>query len=204
MRYVLGILVFLGFLYLSIVLAAGFDVGMAFIMFDLLTAVFMKAAVAAVIIATGGLKTFIMAINAVLSKSYFISAADKEKAIRLFKLISKTIIYATVIFTTLGLIMTFFNASMVSWQGEETSLGLSTALIANLAISFLTIFYGAVANLIFVHPVIYILESRENLEDKIVISEKQVIDKMLELCYKQGISPEEIVNASEITFRRKQ
>jgi len=192
MRYVSGILVFLVFLFLLIALASGFNVGVALMLFDLATAIFFKAAVAAVIISTGGLKVFVMAINAILSKSYKISSADREKAVRLFKLIRKTIIYTAVLHTIIGVLLSMMQLSDIH------------AFMANLAISFLSIFYGALANMLLVNPAISILESRENVDEKIVISEKQVIDKMLELCYKQGVSPEEILNASEISFRRGQ
>ena len=55
-------------------------------------------------------------------------------------------------------------------------------------------------NLVFTYPAIHIIESRYNQEEKRVISEKQVMDKLLELCYKKGVSPEEIMDANEIKF----
>jgi hypothetical protein len=54
-----------------------------------------------------------------------------------------------------------------------------------------------------IYPAIYLLEIRRNAEEKIVISEKQIIDKMLEMCYRQGITPEEILNAGEISFKEE-
>lgn len=150
------------------------------------------AATLSVIIATNSFKTFIKAINAVLSKKYSISAADKEKSIRLFKLLSKTVNCTVAIIVVIDLIRMLGNLSDVAYIGP------------NLAIVILSFFYSAFINLILINPAIHILEARYNAEEKRVISEKQVIDKLMELCYKQGISPEEILDADEIHLNKHQ
>ena len=82
--------------------------------------------------------------------------------------------------------------------------GVRGVILINVAASFVAIFYGLLINVVFINPAIDILESRYNADVKFVISEKQVMDKLLELCYKQGVSPEEIIEASEISFQKKQ
>jgi flagellar motor component MotA len=148
--------------------------------------------ICAVIIATGGFKTFTRAINALLSKKYVISAADKEKAIRLFKLIGKSVFAAAALNIIIGLMLMLHNLSDF------------TSLARNIAASFQAIFYSAFINLVFIYPAVYNLENRYNTEEKRVLSEKQVMDKLLMLCYKQGISPEDIIDADEISFKKYQ
>ena len=73
-----------------------------------------------------------------------------------------------------------------------------------LATSLLSVVYGLIINLVFIYPAIYILKHRENIEPVKVISEKLIVDKLLELCHKKGISPEEILEADDISFGNKQ
>ena len=189
--FILGIAVFLIGIFFMILSEFSYGPGMAMQAYnDLTITVFFIIVIAAVIIATGSFKTFIAAINALLSKKYIISAADKEKAIQLFKLIGKTVVYASVLAAVTGLISLLYNMSDIASIGPT----IAAALIA--------IFQGACINLIFIYPAINVLQTRYNTEEKRVISEKQVIDKLLELCYKQGITPEEILDAHEISFRK--
>jgi hypothetical protein len=63
------------------------------------------------------------------------------------------------------------------------------------------VLYAAFLHIVLIYPSVYILKNRKTPEEKpVVISEKQVVSKLLELCYKQGISPEELLNAEEINF----
>jgi len=195
MRYIIGILVFL----LTIILVITMLGGHVLDYLNLPTIVMFVLTYAAVIVMKGGFKTFVIAVNALLSKNYSISAADKEKAIRLFRLLAKSTIYAAILYTMICL----FNMLIgVDWHYEGAEL--KRALAGNTAAGFLPMFYGLIANLVFINPAIDMLESRHNVDVKTVISEKQVMDKLLELCYKQGVSPEEILDASEISFRKKQ
>jgi len=138
---------------------------------------------------SGDFKIHIKATNALLSKKYVISAADKEKAIALYTLMSKVTIGTTIMLIAIGLVMMFGRLEDPNMLGPMV------------AVSLISLIYGAFINLMIL-PAIYILKNRPNLEPvSVLISEKQVIDKLLELCYKQGISPEEILDAKEIAFR---
>ena len=193
MRYAIGILVFLVSIFLVIIVLGG-EV-MDFL--NLPSAFMFLFAIVAVLIMKGGFKTLIVAINALLSKKYSISAADQEKAIRLFKLLAKTVVYASFLFTIVCLINILMNMDYLDpWFTHNLGF--------NIAATFVFIFYALVINMVFIYPAISILESRHNAEVKTMISEKQVMDKLLELCYKQGISPEEILESNEISFRKKQ
>jgi len=188
MRYIIGIFSFITGLILLLTLRSGLS-GLSYLI-EFPTFFGFLIVIIAVILVTGEFRVFIAALNAILSKSYSISAADREKAIKLFKLLGRSIVYASVLFATTGVMQLLSNLDDLSTFGPA------------LAITLLSITYGAFINLIFVYPAISILEVRYNTEEKTVISEKQVIDKLLELCYKQGISPEEIVNANEISFKK--
>jgi len=144
----------------------------------------------AVILVTGQFKILIRGKNAILSKKYVISHEDKEKAIGLFRLLSKVTTGAAIMFTLISLNLMLGQLDDISTIGPMIS------------IAMLSIIYGVVLNVIFFLPAIYILEHRQNPDEKIVISEKLVVNKLLELCYKQGISPEEILEADEIHFRK--
>ena len=191
MKFTLGILVFAAAIALPILMMTGFG-AWGFIFVELVTLFVFTLVIVAVIVITGEAKTFVITINALLSKQYYISAADKEKGIRLYKLIGKTVIYAVIVFSVIHLII------VLSTLDTPASIG------PNIAMTLLTVFYGAIINMVFINPAVNILETRYNAEERTVISERQVIDKMLELCYKQGISPDEIVNADEIAFKQKQ
>jgi len=194
MRYVVGVLVFLAAILLTIILLGG----SIFDYLNLPTIFFLLLPIVAVIIMKGGTKTFIVAVNALLSKKYSISAADKEKAIRLFRLIAKTVTFASALVTLISLLN---MATGINLTDNDDVRGV---ILPNVAASFVAVFYGLLINMVFIYPAIEILESRHDAEVKTVISEKQVVDKLLELCYKQGVSPEEILDASEISFRKKQ
>jgi len=193
MRYVIGILVFLVAVFLPIIVLGGQVADFI----NLPVTFFLLFVIVAIIIMKGGFKTLIAAINALLSKKYNISAAEKDKAIRLLRLIAKSVIYASILFT----MICFVNILMgLDFQHE----GAINALGINIAATLIFIFQALFINLAFINPAIDILETRHNAEVKTMISEKQVMDKLLELCYKQGVSPEEILEAGEISFSKKQ
>lgn len=190
--FTLGIAVFFTGLFFIVWVSSHYDPRMAiYILFDLPTTFFFITTITAVIVATGNFKTFIAAINALLSKKYNISAADKEKSIRLFKLLGKSVVSAAVLLTVVGLTLMLMDLSDPAYLGPRISIALC-------AIS-----QGVCINLILIYPAINVLQARYIAEEKRVISEKQVIDKLLELCYRQGITPEEILDAREISFRKQ-
>jgi len=146
---------------------------------------------AAILVKTGEFKIYVKAMNALLSKKYVISAADKEKAINLFTMMLKVNIAIAVLTTLIGIIL------MLGQLEDPNALG------PMIAVSLISMSYAAFLS-IFLYPAIHMLKNRPNPEPvSIVISEKQVIDKLLELCYKQGISPEDILAATEIDFKQQ-
>jgi flagellar motor component MotA len=188
--FILGIIVFLaGILITAFIMAS--SPGDVAILINFPTIFILVWAAGGVTLATGNIRTYITAVNALISKKYFISAADKEKAIRYLKLMARTMIYTSVLITLLSLLMLLLTLNDPFTLGPKAAVALTS------------LFYGILVNLIFVYPAIYVLESRYNHEEKRVISEKQVMDKLLELCYKQGITPEEIMDAGEIHFPKQ-
>ena len=152
MRYVFGILVFLiGLVFL--VLMPG-DIGWIFIFVNLPSIIQLIITIAAVIIATGEFKTFVAATNALLSKNYYIPATVKEKAIKLFKLLSKSVVYASILFFVAGVMLTFAAIDDLSKIGPSVMVSLNS------------IFYGTLINLVFINPAINILEARQNHEEE--------------------------------------
>ncbi|MCL2187801.1 MAG: hypothetical protein FWC16_02070 [Defluviitaleaceae bacterium] len=148
-------------------------------------------AIVGVILITGENKTFIVAINAIINKRYVLPEQTRDKAIRLFRMISKAVYGSAVIAVASSIVI------MLLTLDDPSALG------PMLSVSLLSAVYAAFINFVFFHPAIYLLENRRNAEQKILINERQVIDKMLELCYRQGITPEEIINAEEISFRKQ-
>ena len=144
----------------------------------------------AVILITGEGKTFIKSLNALFSKKYVISNQDRLKAVELNILLSKVTVYAALFAFTTGLVF------MLGMLGDPSVLG------PIISVSLISLVYGALINIIFVLPAIYILKHRKNPDDNAAITEKQVVDKLLELCHKQGLSPEEIMEADEINLKK--
>ena len=196
MRYIIGVLVLLTTMCLTIILLGGTITNYL----NLPTLFLLLLVIAAVIIMKGGFKTFITAINAVFSKKYNISSIEKEKAVRMFKLLSKSVIYGMVLLTMISVVNMMMGLDFSLF--ETNSLLFINVVFANIAAALISVFYGLLLNLAFFNPIVSILESRQNADVKTVISEKQVMDKLLELCYKQGVSPEDILGASEISFRK--
>ena len=184
--FIRGLLMFLLGIVLMVLMIIDFQTEYISIFFDAATFIMFLITISAVIISQRDFKPFVASINALISKKYHISAADKEKGIRLFKLIHKTV-YATACLCVVG-----GSLNMLTNLDDLAYLG------PNVAVILLALLYGIIINMVFVNPAINILETRYNTEEKTVISEKQVIDKLLEMCYKQGISPEDIIGAKEI------
>ncbi|MCL2388042.1 MAG: hypothetical protein FWC89_10920 [Defluviitaleaceae bacterium] len=145
----------------------------------------------AVLVVTGEFKIFVKSVNALLSKKYNISSEEIERGIKLFEVMKKSVILAGVFFTA-GATM-----SMLRDLQDFHALG------PMIAILLILVLYAAMINLVFILPAIYILKARQAAEAKLIsINEKEVVSKLLELCYKHDISPEEILNASEVTFQK--
>ncbi|MDR1664784.1 MAG: MotA/TolQ/ExbB proton channel family protein [Clostridiales bacterium] len=190
--YVRGILILLAAVLFSWFAFSEGHLGQMAELIDLPSYVPMLLTTVAVINFSGGFKLFIKAINALISKKYYISVADREKSIRLFKLLGKSIAGMGVLNTVLGAIFTLFNLSDLSQTGPL------------IGVALISLLYALFANLAFIGPAIHLLESRYNTEAEKVISDRQIIDKLLELCYRQGVTPEEILEADEIHFYKGQ
>jgi len=192
MRYTVGVALFFAPIILLLLIFGNFDARVIFEVLDFSSLLSFIIVIAVIIFLTGESKTYTKAINALLSKRYIISAVDKEKAIGLFKLIGKSVIYTAILTMIMGFVIMLGQIEDISTLGPI------------IAVSLLSLLYGVIINLIFVLPAIHILKNRPDPEPvSIVISEKQVIDKLLELCYKQGISPEQILDAKEISFYKE-
>ena len=147
--------------------------------------------IAAVLYMTGEFKTFIKGINALLFKKYHISYADRNRAVKLFKLLIKVTVYICIANIAMGVVF------ILGTLEDPAALGPMVSVL------LLTFFYAALLNLIFLLPAIHLLEKRKPADTVVVISEKEVINKLLEMCFKQGITPEEILEADEIKFDTK-
>jgi len=190
MRYVFGlVLVFAtGFYFFSVMSPNRGDI-LFFI--DIPTLVVFLLTICATLIISGEFGTLIKSKNALISKKYHLSNNDRERAISLYKVLAKVIVITTVI-TIVSTIMI-----MLATLDDLRLLG------PYAAVSLLSILYAAVLLLIFIYPAQIILKNRVNIGEKRVISEKEVINKLLELCYKNNISPEEILEAEDISFKQQ-
>jgi len=191
MRYVVGLLIFFvaGILNFSWLSPGGFSSYAFFI--DIVTLVVFLLTICATVIISGEFGTLIKSKNALISKKYYLSNNDKERAITLYKVLAKVIVCTAVIMIVSTTII------MLGTLDDPAMLG------PFMAVSLLSILYAAVLLLIFVYPAQIILKNRTNIGEKRVISEKEVINKLLELCYKNNISPEEILEADDISFKQQ-
>jgi hypothetical protein len=191
MKYAFGIFILLPILlFFPLFITTNYELWYMALFIDAPTLFAFLITMAGVIVVTREFKTSIRTANALFSKKYKISAEDKERGIRLLGLMKKTLICATVFFMIGTLIIMLAGFDDLAHIGPMISILLLTPL------------YAAIIILIFINPAIYILKTRQNAEEKpAAINERQVVNKMLELCYKQGISPEDIINANEISFK---
>lgn len=189
MKFLLGLAIVVGGFLFTTLIINNWDGFMLMQLLDAPSLIWFLMVITGVTVATGEFKTLIAAINAIASKKYTLSAHVQHKAIRLLKLLRKTVIYAAVTGVAVGTMYMLLRLDNPGMIGPL------------LSVAFVSMVYGAIINLVLITPAIAILETRRNTEEKIVISERQVIDKLLELCYRQGVTPEEILNAEEISFR---
>jgi len=192
MRSIIGSVVFVVGVFFTVGIYGGHFQSILWLV-DLPSLMGLVLANATVMVITGGFKVYVQAINAVLSKNYVISHGDKEKAISLMQLLSNVTMGAGVLFSLLAIMI------MLGQLDDLLMIG------PMLSISLLTLIYAVMFKVIFFLPVIYVLKHRKNPGDKnekAVISEKAVVNKLMEMCYKQGVSPEEILEAEEIFFKK--
>ena len=194
MRYAAGQVIIIFIIVVTVVIFGG--TGRAiFEIIDAPSLMPLGIVIAATVFMTGEYKTFTKSVNALLSKKYKISYEDLQKAISLYRLLAKVVVYTTLISFVLGIMMMFGAV-----REYEFSLWLLGVMFS---VALVSVLYGLIASLVFIYPAIHILKHRENSESVKVISEKLVVDKLLELCYKKGISPEEILEAEDVSFGNK-
>jgi len=165
MRYnILGVLVFLaGLFFVSVLLAQG-DLLLWWAFYDVPTITGLAAVIVAVIVITGGSKTFSSACSALMSEEYNISADDIEKAIRLFKLLRRSTVCAAILYSMASAVLGLQDFSLYT-------------IGPNIATILLSVFYAALINLIFINPSINILENRYKVALNAVSDDKQVVDE---------------------------
>ena len=191
MRFIIGGILLKSTFLLMVLMTSNYNMWGIFAFIDMPTIIFILVVNASVLIATGQFKLFIKAANAIIFKNYVLSNTNKEQAINMFKLLVKTTNYAAA--------LNFFAATVLilSLLDDLNALG------PMFSIALISVVCAIVINLIFNLPAIEILKTRKNPDEKetLIISEKLVINKMLEMCYKQGITPEDVLNAEEIYFK---
>ena len=192
MRYVAGQVIIIFIIVVFLIIIGGNTAWAILEVIDVPSLMPLGIVIAATIFMTGEYETFTKSVNALLSKKYKISYEDLQKAISLYRLLAKVVVYTTLISFVLGIIIMFGAV-----REYEFSLWLLGVMFS---VALVSVIYGLIANLVFIYPAIHILKHRENSESVKVISEKLVVDKLLELCYKKGISPEEILDADDISF----
>jgi flagellar motor component MotA len=190
----------LGFLFISfgllivIFIAAGGNLNAMSTFVDWPSVLPLLLTVTGVIMGTGSFKTFVVGFNAAISRKYRISDEQREDAIDLFNMLSKVIYYVTAATTLIGMILTLYTLS------DPAALG------GKVAIMLVSLFYGAIVNLLFIQPTIYVLKKRQTEEPARVarIRDKAAIDKLVQLCFEKGLTYEDIMEADDIQLRKFQ
>ncbi|GHU88434.1 hypothetical protein FACS1894202_04500 [Clostridia bacterium] len=145
-------------------------------------------AVTAVIAATGSFRSFVMGLNAAASKRYVISGEDKQKAEDLFRLLTRVTIYTTTITLVISAASILVDLSDV----EKIGHGITSALAA--------IIIGAFFALAVFEPLAFILKHRAPAPENTKYP-RELADKLLEMCLQNGITPEDIKNATDIELK---
>jgi len=190
MRYVVGLVLFFAtaFFFFSWV---SFDSRDVIMFLDLATLIMLLLPICATLVISGEFGTLIKSKNALISKKYYLSNEDRVRAISLYKVLAKVVVATTIIMVVSSLIVMLRTLDDPAFIGPV------------LAIAFISVIYGAVLLVIFIYPAQLILKNRVNIGETRVISEKEVINKLLELCYRNNISPEEVMDADDISFKKQ-
>jgi flagellar motor component MotA len=142
------------------------------------------------LLATGSFKLFTRGLNAVISRKYHIPDEERKQAMDLFRLLSKATIAAAVLLIPMGLIAALGHLEDMEALGHA----IASTLVAPL--------FGAIVPIALFEPVVFILRYRENAKERAVKAYPKALgDKLLELCYKNGLSAEDIENATDIELR---
>ncbi|GHV34105.1 hypothetical protein FACS18949_09540 [Clostridia bacterium] len=130
----------------------------------------------AAVAATGSFKVFVTGLNAAVSKRYVISEEDRNKSAALFRLLTKVTLCVTVI-----------------------SAGISLYNIQSAISSVVIGVFFAVA--VFEPPVFILKHRAVGAPEDAALYPKELADKLLEMCLQNGITPEDIKNASDIELK---
>jgi len=109
--------------------------------------------VAAIIFMTSKFRFFMIGVKVLFFKKQEITESDCLKSSQLFKLLEKTIFYASIIYSTAGFTAFFMGISPSAIQAD-----LIIFFGINIAHSLNPILHGAVINLLFINPIIHKLE----------------------------------------------
>ncbi len=144
----------------------------------------------AVIVSTSSYKTFIAGLNSIFFKRYVITEETRIKAVELFRLLSKTAVFASIIGLIIGFIASVGNVTEL----EPFSHAIASALISPLLclITCVAIF----------EPAVFILNRRTNESLLIKAYPKHISDKLVELCNQNGITEEDILAATNIVLKK--
>jgi flagellar motor component MotA len=141
------------------------------------------------LLATSGFKLFVRGLNAAISHKYHLPDEERTAAADLFRLLSKVAIAAAVFGVFLGLI------SMLGHMGDVEQFGHA------LAATLVSPLYGVAAALVLCEPVAYILRHPQQNDApaaSVKAYPKALGDKLLALCYQNGLSAEDIERATGI------
>jgi len=149
MRFLLGIAMFLVGMLVFHLINAHWHLTTAVAPFaDAPTVMGFGIVISAVIVATGQANTFVSGIKAAFSKRHNLSEDERIRAIGMFKLLRKTVVYAAILFSSMT--MVFILGNLQDWD----------TFAANTALAMLSVYYAALINIILINPVISILERR--------------------------------------------
>ena len=146
-----------------------------------------------VIVATSSFKVFISGINGAFSKKYQMTKEQSDITLALFRLLQRTVNYTSVLVFLIGLVIGLGYLSDLFMLGPI------------LAMTMIAPLYGIIINIAFINLVIYNLEHKHESESATVvrIKDKEVADKLLQLCFEKGLTHEDIMEADEITLRKR-
>jgi flagellar motor component MotA len=142
------------------------------------------------VLATGNFKLFIRGCNAVLSRKYYMPDEERRQAAELFHLLSKVTVAASVFVMFTGLIAMLGHMSDTELFGHAIAAALTAPLFA-----------AAVPVALF-EPAVFVLRHRSDAPERVMKSYPKALgDKLLELCYQNGLNAEDIENATGIELR---
>ena len=131
MRYMLGVLTFLAGLFIFILIWGQFELATTARFIDAPTILFIGIAIVATLLATDELYACRVTVSSLFSKNISLTAKEAQNAVRLLRLLGKTVIYAALTSFVIGFISMLYNRPLPKSSNAIFAVNLPPVVVAS-------------------------------------------------------------------------